>query len=785
MPLPAILAGIGRVGLAAGRTISTAAGRGVAMAKSAATKIKTMNDARKAANAAKTAESSGMSTGAKVATAAGAGLMGGALIEKMKGAGNTAVEGAKHFGTHYLVVLLIYHFIKTWWYADRSLPLYFLIISVLMVLWVVNAEGYSGKNALPLIIILLALEYFGIANILEMFGIGSQGWATAIYWPWLFYFVIINKIIKKDFGVADGVVIMITILFIAQVTGLAERYDLFATQGSDEKKAAEEKAAELEEGKTEFTRWDKIGFWWDCVMDGKLSSKARNDCIDKKINPPKEEQKISSLVEEGLEPMRLEIVEDKLIISLSAQEFNGLLTFISPRGDKDVDLECSLYDIRARSGIEVEGDKKTFEDESLIFAEKFHCEPKTSLAQGSYIYQIIANVKDIETTVELDSFFVGKKELDSLEKEYMSELFKQGLDTTTILAQVEKKRKDWYDNLETLLKNAYGGDKVASKSSPDLSELALSIGPSTLNGIEEGDELTLTIAMQNTVRDSKIRDVKELSIKLPKGATVKDECNGKFSSKILEDETVQLDATESFLDTFNFGSITYTSVGAKPLASCKIIISNLAEFLPDVDHVEHKIFEGVIKYDQAVRKNFSKRITSSEAPADATSVDVQVASERNSALAEKIRSHAKNHGVPENIALAVATKESGIKHYDSSGGVITNGADWGVMQVNQKAHESAGCFSASAAKSGVCNVNSCSGTSVLLSEDCNIEAGFMILKNCYNQGTSNYPDGREYKCNGKTYKGWDYALRCYNGWGESSTVCSFARNYVEDVNALA
>lgn len=783
MVLP-IIAGIGRAGAAVGRGVGAAAGKGAAFARNGAAKLKAWNDARKEAKAASGAPPP--DTGAKVVTAAGLGMMGGAMIEKLKGAGNTAMQAAKHFGTKYLVILLLYHIIKVWLYGNTIPPLYFAIISILMAMWVVRSEGYGGKSAVLFIILLFILDYYGMALILDKINLSNlSSWFVASYWPWLFYFAIISKIKNNDFGIWDGVVVVVTVMFIASVAipGLSESYNIFRGKTSAEKAAAESQAEELRGAQARDSKWDYIMFTWDCFMEGKFGSELSR-CRQDKMYPPEEEKKITSLTE-NLEPMVIEIDEDKLTKTDSAKEFSGFLSFISPRGDKDIELSCDLYDVRSRSGIEVEGEKKIFEKESLLFAERIFCEPKISLEAGSYIYQISARVKDIMTEAKLDSFFIGKSVLNSLEKEYMSELFKESTDTAYIQQRLESLKKEWFPGLEAQLENAYGKvGKVASKSNPDFSKLALSIGEKTLNDIEEGDELILKIAMQNTIKDSRVTDVDELKIILPEGMELGARCLDKFDSKTNEDGTVKISAKKSFLESGSFPSLTYSAVGAQPIISCPIIISDISKLQPNLDTPEHKTFTATIQYDQIVRKNFSRRITKEEAESR-LSVTTEEAIERNKALSDKIRTLSGKLAVPSNIAFALATKESGIMHFDGEGNIKTNGADWGVMQINKKEHELEGCFSSSAEKSGACDVSSCKNTNVLESEDCNIEAGMMILKNCYNQGITKYPEGKKYECNGKTYKGWEYALRCYNGWGESEKICSFARNYVEDVMALA
>jgi hypothetical protein len=104
-----------------------------------------------------------------------------------------------------------------------------------------------------------------------------------------------------------------------------------------------------------------------------------------------------------------------------------------------------------------------------------------------------------------------------------------------------------------------------------------------------------------------------------------------------------------------------------------------------------------------------------------------------------LESSAKKHGVPREIVLAIAWHESGWKHYDDDGSIVSRenfnkkgthvSTDWGIMQINDRAHPDA----FPRAKTDI---------------KYNIDFGVSLLKSLYRENGT-----------------WNKAIKAYNGSG--------------------
>jgi hypothetical protein len=338
--------------------------------------------------------------------------------------------------------------------------------------------------------------------------------------------------------------------------------------------------------------------------------------------------------------------------------------------------------------------------------------------------------------------------------------------------------KGWFPGLDEKISAAYPSGVVSSKSDPDLSQLALSIGNTILNKAKVGSQFELTIGLRNTNTGSNIDEIISLDIIIPNGTKKADVgCEGFTMHDNLNKLT--LNESQRIKLTPRLGEIEKGFKAVK-IASCVLDVTS-NDFLSNPNKVESKFFTGRITYSQIVKKEFKVRKDTATAASDATSVkiDVSQVSSANSVIEEKVRSFARELGVPEGVALAVARQENGLKHYNADGSVTkgSTSPDWGAMQINEGVHSSEGCFDSSATKKGMCAVDSCQNTNVKDSVDCNIKAGIKLLKICYDNRNL---DGKYYACTGKTYKDWEYAVRCYNGWNPCNQGDP---NYVEKVAA--
>lgn len=148
----------------------------------------------------------------------------------------------------------------------------------------------------------------------------------------------------------------------------------------------------------------------------------------------------------------------------------------------------------------------------------------------------------------------------------------------------------------------------------------------------------------------------------------------------------------------------------------------------------------------------------------------------------------------ELIALKLAKTESNFQHCKdktlscgtlTKENVLTNGQDYGVMQINIKAHSD--LFTPGSVRLAAFG---CKNGETVYDFECNVKAGLKILEQKrvdYGTNTARYNAAVDKNCDNpklnKKYKSytnqWDRALRAYNGFGCAIEVAS----YVESVNS--
>lgn len=140
-------------------------------------------------------------------------------------------------------------------------------------------------------------------------------------------------------------------------------------------------------------------------------------------------------------------------------------------------------------------------------------------------------------------------------------------------------------------------------------------------------------------------------------------------------------------------------------------------------------------------------------------------------IQQMIIAAARSHGVPPEIALAVAEKESSMNHYNADGSVKRGGdGEYGMFQIMP------------GTGSSNCGM---SGTQLEVLEN-NIECGVTILKNYYDSyrngcAAAGVSSSQCENCQNGNYREWEAALRGYNGWSCASRYA----NYVGDVMSAA
>ncbi|MBI2134974.1 hypothetical protein HYU09_03210 [Candidatus Woesearchaeota archaeon] len=167
----------------------------------------------------------------------------------------------------------------------------------------------------------------------------------------------------------------------------------------------------------------------------------------------------------------------------------------------------------------------------------------------------------------------------------------------------------------------------------------------------------------------------------------------------------------------------------------------------------------------------------------------------SSDIKERIKLVASEIGFTNvDLALKLAKTESNFQHCNdkslncgtaNSQNVLTNGKDFGVMQINTDAHSD--LFTPGAQRLGLF---ACKEVETVYDLDCNIKSGLKILQqnyNAYGFNTERYNNAVDEFCkdnaNNAKYKSytdpWDRALRAYNGFGCNVQVAG----YVEKVDS--
>ena len=171
-------------------------------------------------------------------------------------------------------------------------------------------------------------------------------------------------------------------------------------------------------------------------------------------------------------------------------------------------------------------------------------------------------------------------------------------------------------------------------------------------------------------------------------------------------------------------------------------------------------------------------------------------------LQNKIAQFALSKDIPVDVALGLVEHESRFKHCeegnppydcDNSVSVIKNentndegevvSTDYGLMQINDRAHP--GCYDANHEDGrGICAITECDGK-YPFDITCNMAAGLTLLKQKYDEvgqegvDPDKIPDSCSHVANQYlAYRGWDAALRMYNGLGCAGS----APDYVDNVN---
>src|SRR3989344_6546691 len=166
----------------------------------------------------------------------------------------------------------------------------------------------------------------------------------------------------------------------------------------------------------------------------------------------------------------------------------------------------------------------------------------------------------------------------------------------------------------------------------------------------------------------------------------------------------------------------------------------------------------------------------------------------SSDIRERIRLVSQEIGFTNlELALKLAKTESNFRHCTDSTlncgtsnnqNVLTNGKDFGVMQINIDAHPD--LFTKGAQR---LSLFACKEGETVYDLDCNIKSGLKILQqnyNAYGFNAERYNNAVDEVCKDdsnnakyKSYTGWDRALRAYNGFGCNTQVAG----YVEKVDS--
>ena len=245
-------------------------------------------------------------------------------------------------------------------------------------------------------------------------------------------------------------------------------------------------------------------------------------------------------------------------------------------------------------------------------------------------------------------------------------------------------------------------------------------------------------------------------------------------------------------------ALQYYNIMINPDESVGEIVSNLERQIQD--GASSISLDGVMVFLKDIESSDEKRSHfTAEVHGDGTiSVDeINSLEELQSKIVEVALS--KDIPIPIDLALALVEHESNFKHCSSGNsyscsqsGVnknenMANGevvsTDYGLMQINNVAH--AGCFDIDYQGSrGICAVPECSGTDAY-DIVCNLAAGLELLEQNYNSYGSNgidpvtignYCDNAARVNQYASYRGWDAALRVYNGLGCADNVYQYVEN---------
>ncbi len=147
-----------------------------------------------------------------------------------------------------------------------------------------------------------------------------------------------------------------------------------------------------------------------------------------------------------------------------------------------------------------------------------------------------------------------------------------------------------------------------------------------------------------------------------------------------------------------------------------------------------------------------------------------------------IRDQARLYGVPELAALGIASIESG---FDQSASNTNREDSHGIFQINSNAHPQcyeendivAQCTMTSCGVPTYCYGEYCKDETPQSEWHCNVETAMRLLVHYYIQHGRD-PSGVT-TC-GRTYTGWDAAIRAYNGLGPDCNTKE--KTYVERVH---
>ncbi|MFC1691322.1 hypothetical protein ACFL0W_04010 [Nanoarchaeota archaeon] len=431
------------------------------------------------------------------------------------------------------------------------------------------------------------------------------------------------------------------------------------------------------------------------------------------------------------------------------------------------------------------------------------CQPDpTSIKVGQNTVHFVATISHVNSKAYLKNVYVSRPGYDELleiistdpnfgfpNPQGKTESMYRQLYFNTISAAYNARAKNI-----ALWRETYPASKVQSFYDPKAIQLL--IGWATQEPViwidpEKGRLIALNIGFKSKDKTIRLGSINSLELTLPSGFEPDERC--KFFEKI--DDTTE--------NKYRL-SASYINNKIKPALS--LAEKTKSEQLM-LDHCWIKVDQDAVLKDQG--DEFFARQIQVEADMDFVKTFEQPLTVRelkgiypetgrlredkgSLEIQNKVVKVANNYGVPESLALALVYQESTFIHY--KGGKINvgvGGDDFGAMQINKNEGKNTpegpgrrikwGCFDADMPKTPktICAVSECQGSSVVEENpDCNIAVGMKLLSDCYKEGQEKHPNGKMYDCKNTMYSGWDYALRCYNGWAKD---CSGDPNYVQNV----